>query len=226
VSEKVSLWTSFFIEGSLGIILYQLHYINDKNIKVSKSMRMNIKISDVAQLPSRFGNFQIKAFQEHHKEHLVIYKEKLGEAPIVRVHSECLTGDALGSLKCDCGDQLAYALNMVEKEGGMVIYLRQEGRNIGLLNKINAYALQDKGLNTIEANHQLGFAADERTYEMVSFVLEHFGIKKIRLLTNNPTKINALEGIEILERLPIIIDSNEHNVDYLQVKKDEMGHLL
>ncbi len=187
---------------------------------------MKIKISEVAKLPSRFGNFNVKAFKEAHKEHLVIYKEPLDDAPIVRVHSECLTGDALGSLKCDCGDQLAFALHTVESEGGMVIYLRQEGRNIGLLNKINAYALQDKGLNTIEANHQLGFAADERTYEIVTTILEHFNIKKVRLLTNNPNKINSLENIEIIERLPIIIDANVHNEDYLQVKKDKMGHLL
>lgn len=187
---------------------------------------MNIKISDVANLPSRFGDFKVKAFKEGHKEHLVIFKEPLDEAPIVRVHSECLTGDAIGSLKCDCRDQLEFALNTIEKEGGMVIYLRQEGRDIGLLNKMNAYALQDKGFNTVEANHQLGFAADERTYEIVTTILEHFGIKKIRLLTNNPAKINSLENIEIVERLPIIIDPNIHNEGYLQVKKDEMGHLL
>jgi len=187
---------------------------------------MNIKISEVAHLPSRFGDFQVQAFQEGHKEHLAIFKTPLEEAPIVRVHSECLTGDAMGSLKCDCRDQLEFALSLVEKEGGMVIYLRQEGRNIGLRNKINAYALQDQGLNTIEANHQLGFAADERTYEIVSIILEHYKIQKIRLLTNNPDKINALENIDIIERLPIIINANEHNAGYLQVKKDEMGHLL
>jgi GTP cyclohydrolase II len=187
---------------------------------------MNIKISDVANLPSRFGDFKVKAFKEGHKEHLVVYKEPLGEAPIVRVHSECLTGDAIGSLKCDCRDQLEFALKVIEEEGGMVIYLRQEGRNIGLLNKINAYALQDRGFNTIEANHQLGFAADERTYEVVTTILEHFNIKKIRLLTNNPAKINSLENIEIIERLPIIIDSNVHNEGYLKTKKEEMGHLL
>jgi len=187
---------------------------------------MNIKISDVANLPSRFGDFKVKAFKEGHKEHLVIYKEPLDEAPIVRVHSECLTGDAIGSLKCDCRDQLEFALKAIEEKGGMVIYLRQEGRNIGLLNKINAYALQDKGLNTIEANHQLGFAADERTYEIVTTILEHFEIKKIRLLTNNPAKINSLENIEIIERLPIVIDSNVHSEGYLKTKKDEMGHLL
>jgi len=187
---------------------------------------MNIKISDVANLPSRFGDFKVKAFKEGEKEHLVIYAKELEETPIVRVHSECLTGDAIGSLKCDCRDQLEYALSLINEKGGMVIYLRQEGRNIGLLNKINAYALQDKGYNTIEANHQLGFAADERTYEIVTFILHHFGIKKIRLLTNNPNKINSISDVEIVERLPIIMKSNEYNEAYLDVKRDEMGHLL
>jgi GTP cyclohydrolase II len=157
---------------------------------------------------------------------LVIYAENLDEIPIVRVHSECLTGDAIGSLKCDCRDQLEYALTLIGQKAGMVIYLRQEGRNIGLLNKINAYALQDKGFNTIEANHQLGFAADERTYEIVTFILKHFGIEKIKLLTNNPNKINSISDIEIVERIPIIMDSNIHNEAYLDVKRDEMGHLL
>ena len=191
---------------------------------------MNIEISEVANLPSRFGNFKVKAFKEACrdgcKEHLVIYKENLPETPIVRIHSECLTGDAIGSLKCDCRDQLEYALKLAEETNGMVIYLRQEGRNIGLLNKINAYALQDEGLNTIEANHQLGFEADQRTYEVVPYILHHFGIKKIKLLTNNPHKIASLDDIEVVQRVPIIMDSNQHNKDYLGVKKDEMGHLF
>lgn len=187
---------------------------------------MNIKISEVANLPTRFGNFKVKAFKEGNKEHLVIFKEDLDEIPIVRVHSECLTGDALGSLKCDCGAQLEYALTLASQTNGMVIYLRQEGRNIGLLNKINAYALQDKGLNTIEANHQLGFGADERTYEMVTFILHHFNIHKIKLLTNNPDKIKSISDIEITERLPIVMKSNKYNEAYLNVKKDDMGHLL
>ena len=191
---------------------------------------MNIEISEVANLPSRFGNFKVKAFKEACrdgcKEHLVIYKENLEETPIVRIHSECLTGDAIGSLKCDCRDQLEYALKLAEQTNGMVIYLRQEGRNIGLLNKINAYALQDKGFNTIEANHQLGFEADQRTYEVVPYILKHFNIKKIKLLTNNPHKISSLKDIEVLERVPIIMNSNVHNEDYLDVKKDEMGHLF
>ncbi|PLY12248.1 MAG: GTP cyclohydrolase II [Sulfurimonas sp.] len=187
---------------------------------------MNIEISEIANLPSRFGDFKVKAFKEGCKEHLVIFKENLDETPIVRVHSECLTGDAIGSLKCDCRDQLEHALKLASKTNGMVIYLRQEGRNIGLLNKINAYALQDKGFNTVEANHQLGFAADERTYEIVIFILNHFNISRIKLLTNNPRKIESLEGIEIVERIPIIMKSNPHNEAYLNVKKDEMGHLL
>jgi len=187
---------------------------------------MNIQISEVANLPSRFGDFKVKAFKQGEKEHLVIYSPNLSETPIVRVHSECLTGDAIGSLKCDCRDQLEYALKLTGKKAGMVIYLRQEGRNIGLLNKINAYALQDKGFNTVEANHQLGFAADERTYEVVTFILKHFGIEKIKLLTNNPDKIKSIKGIEIVERIPIIMESNKYNEDYLDVKRDEMGHLL
>jgi len=187
---------------------------------------MNIEISQEANLPSRFGNFKIKSFKEGGKEHLVIYAEHMDDIPTVRVHSECLTGDALGSLKCDCRDQLEFALKVASQENGMVIYLRQEGRNIGLLNKVNAYALQDKGFNTVEANHQLGFRADERSYEMVTYILHHFNIKRIKLLTNNPKKISSLSDIEIVERVPIIMEANEHNKDYLEVKKDEMGHLL
>ncbi len=184
------------------------------------------KISSVANLPTKYGDFKIQSFKEGQKEHLAIFKEPLGEMPLVRVHSECLTGDALGSLKCDCGEQLQKALEMIAKEGGLIIYHRQEGRNIGLFNKVNAYALQDKGLNTIEANHQLGFSADERTYDIVVDILKHFGIKKLRLLTNNPKKLEVLDGFEIVERVPLVIKANEKNKDYLKVKKEQMGHLL
>jgi len=192
---------------------------------------MNLEVSDIANLPTRFGMFKIQAFKEFlengcSKEHLAIFTDPLPETPVVRVHSECLTGDALGSLKCDCGDQLEFALHFIQSQGGMVIYLRQEGRNIGLLNKVNAYALQDKGFDTVAANHQLGFSADERTYEMVETVLNHFAIKTIRLLTNNPKKIESLEGIEIVERLPIVVEANPHNEEYLQTKKEKLGHLL
>lgn len=187
---------------------------------------MRINISNVANLPSKYGDLKIQSFQEGIKEHLVIFKEPFGLAPLVRIHSECLTGDALGSLKCDCGDQLDYALANIANEGGMVIYLRQEGRNIGLFNKVNAYALQDEGLDTIQANHQLGFKSDERTYEIVEFILNHFEIKNIHLLTNNPKKIESLKGIDIIKRWPIVMPSNKHNTDYLKTKKELMGHML
>lgn len=187
---------------------------------------MKIEISDVANLPSRFGNFKIQSFKEGIKEHLVIFKEPLHVNPLVRIHSECLTGDTIGSLKCDCRDQLEFALKLIEKEGGMVIYLRQEGRNIGLLNKVNAYALQDKGFNTIEANHQLGFKADERTYEVVEFILEHFGVKSIQLITNNPRKMEGMKGVNITNRVPVVIESNSFNEGYLKTKKEQMGHLF
>jgi len=186
----------------------------------------HIEISQIATLPTKHGTFKIQAFKENEKEHLAIFTDDLSDTPIVRVHSECLTGDAIGSVKCDCGEQLDYALETIGKEGGLVIYHRQEGRNIGLLNKVNAYALQDQGFDTVAANHQLGFKADERTYEIVEFILNHFGITKLKLLTNNPKKIESLEKIEIVERLPIQITSNPHNEGYLRVKKEQMGHLL
>ena len=183
-------------------------------------------ISNSAKLPSKFGDFKIKSFKEGLKEHLVIYKEPFGDIPIVRVHSECLTGDALGSLKCDCGEQLQYALKMINENGGMVIYLRQEGRDIGLFNKVNAYNLQDNGLDTVEANHQLGFEADMRNFDIVSDILKYFNISKIKLLTNNPKKLNEIKDIEIVERIPIKMDTNPYNEEYLKTKKEKMGHLI
>ena len=193
----------------------------------------NIEISQIATLPTKYGIFKIQAFKElpecgEGKEHLAIFTDTLNtlDAPIVRVHSECLTGDALSSVKCDCGEQLTFAQELIAKEGGMIIYHRQEGRNIGLLNKVNAYALQDAGYDTVAANHQLGFRADERTYEIVEFILKHFGIKKLKLLTNNPSKIESLPDIDIVERIPIQITPNPYNKKYLQVKKDQLGHFL
>lgn len=185
-----------------------------------------IEISEVATLPTKYATFNIQAFKEFGKEHLAIFSNALSDNPIVRVHSECLTGDALGSAKCDCGEQLAFAQSLIATEGGMIIYHRQEGRNIGLVGKVNAYALQDKGFDTVEANHQLGFKADERTYEIVEYILDYFKIKKIQLLTNNPSKIDSLKNVEISKRIPILIEANPHNRDYLEVKKDQMGHLL
>ncbi len=187
---------------------------------------MNQKQSSIAKLPTIYGDFKIQCFKEGMQEHLAIFTDPIPDMPLVRVHSECLTGDVLGSKKCDCGEQLHVALERIAKEGGLLIYHRQEGRNIGLFNKVNAYALQDQGYDTIEANHQLGFRADERTYDIVVEILKSFKIKKLRLLTNNPKKLDALEGFEIIERVPLIIEPNSCNREYLTIKKEQMGHLL
>ncbi|TKX31198.1 GTP cyclohydrolase II [Campylobacter aviculae] len=186
---------------------------------------MDIKISEIANLPSKWGSFKIQSFKENDKEHLCIFKGEPKDILNLRIHSECLTGDALGSLKCDCGEQLEFSLKYIEQHEGMIIYLRQEGRGIGLFNKVNAYALQDKGLNTIEANHQLGFKADERTYEIVEFILKYYKISKVNLLTNNPEKLESLKD-KILARVPVLINPNRFNKNYLDIKQSQMGHLL
>ena len=187
---------------------------------------MQIENSEVAKLPTEFGFFNIQSFKEGCKEHLVLFTDDFGDIPTIRIHSECLTGDTLGSLKCDCGEQLRFALKYIYENGGLLFYLRQEGRGIGLLNKVNAYALQDKGLNTVEANHQLGFDTDLRNYDIVKYILNFFQIKKFNLLTNNPLKMESLKEFEIVKRIPIKIKPNNYNSNYLKVKKEEMGHLL
>jgi 3,4-dihydroxy 2-butanone 4-phosphate synthase/GTP cyclohydrolase II len=183
--------------------------------------------------PAKFGNFRLHLYEseidDHH--HLAIVKGNVaGEEPVlVRVHSECLTGDVFGSLRCDCGEQLARALGRIEAEGlGVVLYMRQEGRGIGLANKIRAYDLQDQGLDTVEANIRLGFPPDLRDYGIGAQILADLGIKKIRLMTNNPKKIVGLEGygLEIVERIPVEVPVNCQNAFYMQTKKDKMGHLL
>ncbi|MGJ0312823.1 GTP cyclohydrolase II [Aliarcobacter cryaerophilus] len=191
---------------------------------------MNIIESNIANLPTKYGNFRIKAYKDGNQEHLAIMSldfETL-EAPFVRIHSECLTGDTLGSLKCDCQNQLDLSLKFIAKNGGLVIYHRQEGRNIGLVNKVNAYALQDKGRNTIEANVELGFKEDERDYRVVGYIFENLGIKKLKLITNNPAKLKYVEslGVEIVERIPANIKANKYNELYLSTKKEKMGHLI
>lgn len=201
-------------------------------------------ISNLAKLPTRYGDFLIQSFRETLEssgavlEHLVVMTPHLPESPLVRVHSECLTGDVFGSCKCDCGPELDLAMRKIaqdskdgakngsENGGGMLIYLRQEGRGIGLFNKVNAYALQDQGLDTVEANIALGFASDDRNYGILEKIFTHYGIKQVRLLTNNPRKIETISAYVEVERESIIVESNEHNAKYLAVKKQKLGHLL
>ena len=189
----------------------------------------------VCQFPSKFGTFRLYAYRNvlDNTEHVAIVKgepDKFKEHPVmVRMHSECLTGDALGSLRCDCRMQLQTALKKIEEaQAGVVVYLRQEGRGIGLINKLKAYSLQDIGLDTVEANERLGFPADLRDYGMGAQMLNDLGIKKIRLITNNPRKIAGLKGygLEIVERLPLLIESNYYNSNYLATKAEKLGHLL
>ena len=191
---------------------------------------MNIIQSNIANLPTKYGKFKIKAYKDGNQEHLAIMSQDFEtlDAPYVRIHSECLTGDTLGSLKCDCQNQLDLSLKFIAQEGGLVIYHRQEGRNIGLVNKVNAYALQDQGRNTIQANLELGFGEDDRDYSIVGHIFNDLGVKKLKLITNNPKKIQYVEslGIEIIERIPAITKSNQYNEAYLSTKKEKMGHIL
>lgn len=195
-----------------------------------KETKETIIESKIANLPTKYGNFDVKAYKDGCQEHLAIMSKDFKElkSPHVRVHSECLTGDSVGSLKCDCNKQLVLALELISKEGGLVIYHRQEGRNIGLVNKINAYNLQDQGYNTVEANIKLGFKADERDYTAVGYILKDLGLDEIKLMTNNPKKIKFVEscGIKISERTPSITQTNPHNENYLKIKKEQMGHLF
>ena len=194
---------------------------------------MTISFIDSCKLPTPFGMFVMYGFadDETDKEHVVLTIGDIrGEEPLLaRVHSECLTGDALFSMRCDCGPQLQAAMHKIGVVGrGVIFYLRQEGRGIGLINKIRAYALQDCGADTVEANEQLGFGADMRDYSILKPMLEHLKIKSLKLLTNNPRKVKALQdmGINVVERLPHQTGRNPHNAKYLETKAGKLGHLF
>jgi 3,4-dihydroxy 2-butanone 4-phosphate synthase/GTP cyclohydrolase II len=187
----------------------------------------------VANLPTEWGNFRIAGYRSliSDEEFVVIFKGELQPdfPTLVRIHSQCLTGDVFGSTKCDCGLQLHRTLQMIETEGrGAIVYQQQEGRGIGILNKIRAYELQDKGADTVEANERLGLAVDAREYRQCAEVLFDLGLCKVRVISNNPGKLRALEdaGLEIVERVAIEIEASEPAAKYLQTKKEKMGHLL
>jgi 3,4-dihydroxy 2-butanone 4-phosphate synthase/GTP cyclohydrolase II len=184
-----------------------------------------------ATLPTKWGKAQIRAYSTDSNDRMPLVAlifGKLSPTMVVRLHSECLTGDIFSSLKCDCGEQLHQSLSVLGKKGGVLLYLRQEGRSIGLINKLKAYNLQEKGANTIEANHQLGFGSDLRNYDSAVQVLKGLGIAEVHLLTNNPEKQKALEeaGIVVSKRLPIEVAPQKESLGYLKTKKDLMGHFL
>lgn len=192
-----------------------------------------VRIAAAARLPSRFGDFQVVGFTNNKdgKDHAAfVHGDVIGKEDVpIRMHSECLTGDAIGSLRCDCRDQLEAALTALgQMERGILLYLRQEGRGIGLTNKIRAYQLQDQGLDTVEANHALGFKDDERDYSVAAHMLYSLRVKSVALMTNNPNKLKGLEslGVNVTRRIPHIMTPNEHNSAYLKTKQTKSGHML
>lgn len=215
-------------------VKYNLKIISIASIIAHRKQTENLIVRAAeAKLPTLHGEFRMIGFENvtNGEHHVALVKGEINpeDEVLVRVHSECLTGDAFGSMKCDCGDQLHAALDKIEKAGkGILLYMRQEGRGIGLINKIKAYALQDQGMDTVDANLALGFDEDLRDYGIGAQILSDLGVKKVRLMTNNPLKLKGLSGhgIEIIERVPIQLNHNEKNLYYMKTKKDRMGHIL
>ena len=215
------------------LIAYRMRRERDAPAPEEDSRVPLVSLIEEVSLPTEYGEFRLRMYRSRVTglEHLALVKGEVddGEPVLVRVHSECFTGDVLGSERCDCGPQLHTAMEMIEKEGrGAVLYMRQEGRGIGLAQKLHAYRLQEKGMDTVEANVALGFAPDLRDYGEGAQILVDLGIRKLRLMTNNPCKIAGLEGygLEITERVPIVIPANAHDRWYLETKKEKMGHLI